>query len=70
MQIVGKDGSKTNLRIEAGETVQFKASDTAAVAFGKPRTAKLTIQGNPIEIDRFLVREATPARALVIMRDL
>jgi cytoskeletal protein RodZ len=70
VQIVGKDGSKTNLRIQAGEPVQFTAQETAAIAFGRPGTASLTIRGSAVSIERFLVQEASPARALVILRDL
>lgn len=70
IQIVGKDGSKTNLKPQAGEVVQFDAQSTAAVVFGKPSTAKLTVNGQEIEVEKFLINEASPPRALVILRDL
>ncbi len=70
IQIVGKDGNKTNLRPQAGEVVQFDAQSTAAVAFGRPSTAKLIIDGQEVNVERFLVDQAKPARALVILKDL
>jgi cytoskeletal protein RodZ len=70
IQIVSKDGSKTNLKPQAGEIVQFNAQSTAAVVFGKPSTAKLTVNGQEVEIEKFLINEASPPRALVILRDL
>jgi cytoskeletal protein RodZ len=70
IQIVKKDGSKTNLRPAAGETIEFESNTTAAIAFGKPETASLQVRGSTVSIERFLVQEAQPPRALVILRDL
>jgi transcriptional regulator with XRE-family HTH domain len=70
VQIVAKDGSKTNLRPSAGEPVEFDAQSTAAIVFGRPATASLTVRGNGVEIKNFLVLDASPPRALVILRDL
>jgi cytoskeletal protein RodZ len=70
IQIVSKDGNKTNLKPQAGELVQFDPQSTAAVTFGKPSTAKLTVNGQEVAIEKFLVNEASPPRALVILRDL
>jgi hypothetical protein len=69
VQIVHADGSKTNLRVEAGERVEFNHRSTAAVAFGKPSQMQLTIAGKGIDVQAY-VQQASPARALVIMSQL
>ncbi len=70
VQIVKKDGSKTDLRPKAGEAIEFDASTTAAIVFGRPATATLTVNGSTVDIDKFMVKEASSPRALVIIRDL
>lgn len=70
IQIVGKDGSKQNLKPQAGEVITFDAQSTAALVFGRPSTAKLTVNGQDVDIERFLIEGASSPRALVIIRDL
>lgn len=70
IQIVGKDGSKQNLRPQPGEVIRFNAQSTAALAFGRPSTARLTVNGQEVDIEKFLVEDASSPRALVVLRDL
>ena len=69
VQIVHADGSKTDLRVEPGERVEFNQRSTAAVAFGKPGQISLNIAGRAVDVQPYIL-QTSPARALVIMSQL
>jgi hypothetical protein len=69
VQIVHADGSKTNLRVEPGERVEFNQRSTAAVAFGKPGQISLNIAGRAVDVQPYIL-QTSPARALIIMSQL
>lgn len=66
VQIVKNNGEKTNLKAEPGQKVEFLSSETAAVVFGQPEKASLTIQGKSVNLAPFITQDSPP-RALVIV---
>jgi cytoskeletal protein RodZ len=69
VQVVLRTGEKQNLRVSASEPLEFKPEATAALAFGKPDRAKLTIHGREIPLQPH-IQPSDPSRALVIIQDL
>lgn len=69
LQIVASDGNKTNLRVNAGEKVNFTPGTTAAIVFGKPEGVRLEVDGRPINLQPFILAE-TPTRALVVLNKI
>lgn len=69
VQIVQKNGEKTNLKIEPGQKIEFTAANTAAIVFGQPDKAKLLVKGKAVDINRFVTAD-NPSRALVILNQL
>lgn len=66
VQIVKNNGEKINLKTEPGQKVEFPSADTAAVVFGQPEKANLTIQGKAVNLAPFITQDSPP-RALVIL---
>lgn len=70
VQIVSKSGEKSNLRIAAGENIDFIADETAAVVIGRPEKATLTVRGKTIDLRQHTVDKEGSPRALVIIGDI
>lgn len=66
VQIVKNNGDKTNLKAEPGQKIEFLSTETAAVVFGQPEKANLTIQGKSVNLAPFITQDSPP-RALVIV---
>lgn len=66
VQIVKNNGEKINLKAEPGQRVEFAAADTAAIVFGQPDKASLSVQGKPVNLAPFITQDSPP-RALVIL---
>lgn len=66
VQIVKNSGEKINLKTEPGQKVEFLSTETAAVVFGQPEKANLTIQGKAVNLAPFITQDSPP-RALVIV---
>ena len=69
VQIVKNNGEKTNIKVEPGQRVEFPSSSTAAVVFGQPEKAKLTIKGKPVNLSPFITQDSPP-RGLVIISQI
>lgn len=69
VQIVRLNGEKVNLRIEAGQKVDFAADSTAAIVFGQPERAVLRVKGKSVNLNPFLTGDS-PQRALVILSQI
>lgn len=66
VQIVKNNGDKINLKTEPGQKIDFPSGDTAALVFGQPEKANLTIQGKLVNLGPFITQDSPP-RALVIL---
>lgn len=66
VQVVKNNGEKINLKTEPGQKVEFPSADTAAIVFGQPEKASLTIQGKAVNLAPFITQDSPP-RALVIL---
>jgi cytoskeleton protein RodZ len=69
VQIVKNNGEKTNIKVEPGQRVEFPSSSTAAVVFGRPEKARLTIKGKPVNLSPFITQDSPP-RGLVIISQI
>lgn len=69
VQIVKNNGEKTNLKAEPGQKVEFSSAATAAIVFGQPEKARLTIRGKAVNLSPFITQD-TPPRALVIISQI
>jgi cytoskeleton protein RodZ len=69
VQIVKNNGEKTNIKVEPGQRVEFPSSSTAAVVFGQPEKARLTIKGKPVNLSPFITQDSPP-RGLVIISQI
>jgi hypothetical protein len=69
VQIVKKNGDKSNLRVEPGQKIEFASANTAAIVFGQPEKAKLVIKGKSVDTNRFVTPD-NPSRALVILNQI
>lgn len=69
VQIVKKNGEKSNLKIEPGQKIEFASMNTAAIVFGQPDKAKLLVKGKTVDINRFVTPD-NPSRALVILNQI
>jgi cytoskeletal protein RodZ len=69
VQVVLRTGEKQNLRVSASEPFEFNPEATAALAFGKPDRARLTIHGREIPLQPH-IQSSDPSKALVIIQDL
>ncbi|MFM8631954.1 MAG: RodZ domain-containing protein [Betaproteobacteria bacterium] len=69
VQIVKNNGEKTNIKVEPGQRVEFPSGSTAAVVFGQPEKARLTIKGKPVNLSPFITQESPP-RGLVIISQI
>lgn len=69
VQIVKNNGEKTNIKVEPGQRVEFSSSSTAAVVFGQPEKARLTIKGKPVNLTPFITQDSPP-RGLVIISQI
>lgn len=69
VQIVRKNGDKTNIKIEPGKKFEFESIDTAAIVLGQPDKAKLFVKGKAVDLNRFVSAD-NPTRALVIMTQI
>ncbi len=66
VQIVKNNGEKTNVKAEPGQKIEFNPDEIAALAFGQPDKAVLTIQGKAVNLSPFITQDSPP-RALVIL---
>ncbi|MBU3724064.1 MAG: helix-turn-helix domain-containing protein [Burkholderiaceae bacterium] len=69
VQVVKNSGEKINLKAEPGQKVEFAANETAAVVFGQPEKASLSIRGKPVNLGPFITQDSPP-RALVILNQI
>jgi len=69
VQIVKNNGEKTNIKVEPGQRVEFPSGSTAAVVFGQPEKARLTIKGKPVNLSPFITQDSPP-RGLVIISQI
>ena len=69
VQIVKNSGEKTNIKVEPGQRVEFPSGSTAAVVFGQPEKARLTIKGKPVNLSPFITQDSPP-RGLVIISQI
>ena len=69
VQIVKNNGEKTNIKAEPGQRIEFPSSATAAVVFGQPDKARLTIKGKPVNLSPFITQDSPP-RGLVIISQI
>ena len=69
VQIVKNNGEKTNIKVEPGQRVEFPSDSTAAVVFGQPEKARLTIKGKPVNLSPFITQDSPP-RGLVIISQI
>lgn len=69
VQIVKNNGEKTNIKVEPGQRVEFPSSTTAAVVFGQPDRARMTIKGKPVNLSPFITQDSPP-RGLVIISQI
>jgi cytoskeletal protein RodZ len=69
VQIVKNNGEKTNIKVEPGQRIEFPSSSTAAVVFGQPEKARLTIKGKPVNLSPFITQDSPP-RGLVIISQI
>ena len=69
VQIVKNNGEKTNIKVEPGQRVEFSSGSTAAVVFGQPEKARLTIKGKPVNLSPFITQDSPP-RGLVIISQI
>ena len=69
VQIVKNNGEKTNLKAEPGQKVEFSSAATAAIVFGQPEKARLTIRGKAVNLSPFITQDTLP-RALVIISQI
>lgn len=70
VQIVSKSGEKSNLRISAGESIEFASGETAAVVIGQPEKATLTVRGKSVDLRQYASSKDGSSRALVIIGDI
>lgn len=66
VQVVKNNGEKINIKAEPGQKVEFPSAETAAIVFGQPEKAILTIQGKAVNLAPFITQDSPP-RALVIL---
>ena len=66
VQIVKNNGEKTNIKVEPGQRVEFPSSSTAAVVFGQPEKARLTIKGKPVNLSPFITQDSPPLGLVII----
>jgi hypothetical protein len=69
VQIVKNNGEKTNIKLEPGQRIEFPSSATAAVVFGQPDKARMTIKGKPVNLSPFITQDSPP-RGLVIISQI
>jgi hypothetical protein len=69
VQIVKKNGDKSNLKVEPGQKIEFASAQTAAIVFGQPDKAKLIVKGRAVDANRFVTPD-NPGRALVILNQI
>gem|GEM_PF-460156 len=69
VQIVKNNGEKTNVKVEPGQRVEFPSGSTAAVVFGQPDKARMTIKGKPVNLSPFITQDSPP-RGLVIISQI
>lgn len=69
VQIVRKNGDKSNLKVEPGQKIEFVSASTAAIVFGQPEKAKLVVKGKAVDTNRFVTPD-NPGRALVILNQI
>ena len=69
VQIVKKNGDKTNIKIQPGQKIEFASVNTAAIVFGQPDKARLMVKGKTVDLNRFVTAD-NPTRALVILNQI
>lgn len=69
VQIVKKNGDKTNIKIQPGQKIEFASVNTAAIVFGQPDKARLLVRGKTVDLNRFVTAD-NPSRALVILNQI